>query len=166
MSNTFFYFAYGSNMSHKRLQARTPSARPIGRACLHGHRLVFDKPGKTDGSAKADCQKEDGFTVWGGLYEIDEAERTALDEAEGLGKGYAEGWVDVFLDDGSTVSALIYLATKKDPNLRPYTWYLKHVLVGTKDFSLPEDYVAKIKAIDAVKDSDPEREKRELSIYL
>lgn len=165
MSNIFLYFAYGSNMSHKRLQARTPSVRPIGRALLSGYRLVFDKASK-DGSGKADCQKEDGFSVWGGLYAIATVERANLDRAEGLGSGYDESRVNIRVGDGSTVSALTYLATEKDASLRPYTWYMKHVLIGAKDFSLPGGYVAEIQAVDVVKDSDLAREERELSIYL
>lgn len=79
--------------------------------------------------------------------------------------GYEESWVNVRLDDDSIVSALTYLATKKDATLRPYTWYVKHVLVGAKDFSFPDSYVAEIQAVEAVRDSNLAKENEELSIY-
>ena len=41
---TGLYFAYGSNMSTPRLQARLPHARPLGPAWLDGHRLAFGSP--------------------------------------------------------------------------------------------------------------------------
>ncbi|TNF88372.1 MAG: gamma-glutamylcyclotransferase, partial [Gammaproteobacteria bacterium] len=43
--DSLYYFAYGSNMSPARLQARVPSARPLGVYRLKGHRLSFHKRG-------------------------------------------------------------------------------------------------------------------------
>lgn len=167
MSETFLYFAYGSNMSHKRLQHinRAPSAKPMGRAYLVGYKLVFDKVSKADSSAKADCQKQEGFTVWGGLYTVLNSERRSLDRAEGLGHGYKEDWVKVHMDDGNAVLALTYIATDKQPNLRPFTWYVRHVLIGASDFSLPDDYINNIQAVDVITDRDSARVEKELSIY-
>ena len=48
------YFAYGSNLLHQRLQARTPSARPLFTGTLTEHDLRFHKIGD-DNSGKADC---------------------------------------------------------------------------------------------------------------
>ncbi|WP_372836144.1 SufD family Fe-S cluster assembly protein, partial [Pontibacterium sp.] len=41
-----YYFAYGSNMSLKRLQARVPSAMPLCSATLTRYQLRFHKSGK------------------------------------------------------------------------------------------------------------------------
>jgi hypothetical protein len=74
------YFAYGSNMSLARLQARTPSARRLGTAVLESHDLRFHKAGK-DGSGKCDVVHTGGAEcVYGVLYEID-AERDRLERA-------------------------------------------------------------------------------------
>lgn len=176
MVEKFYYFAYGSNMSHKRLHRRTPSARPIGRASLFGYRLRFDKI-STDGSGKADCEelllddapdRQEGLVVsivWGGLYEIDIAERAVLDDFEGLGRGYEARLVEVELEDGRGIEALTYVATNKKPGLLPYTWYVNHVLKGAEDFCLPSEYVQEILTIPANLDPDPARHEKELASY-
>jgi gamma-glutamylcyclotransferase len=164
--DTFFYFAYGSNMSSVRLLARVPSARSKGCAQVRGYRLVFDKISKKDGSGKADCEKADGedSIVFGVLFQIDELHRQALDAAEGLGLGYEAADVNVIIAEG-IVLATTYLASNKDSKLKPYSWYLYHVLTGATEFGLPRAYVARIEAVESDVDPDRERDKLERDIY-
>jgi len=163
----FLYFAYGSNMSAERLRAsdRAPSAQWMGSARATGHRLVFDKVGM-DGSGKADCQRTDApqDIVHGALYRIAQADRAALDRAEGLGNGYDAFEIGVDTDAG-VVLALTYRATRKDATLKPFTWYLQHVLIGARQSGLPESYIAAIEGIAAAQDEDLAREARERAIY-
>ncbi len=164
---TIKYFAYGSNMSLKRLQhpKRVPAARPMGRAILRCHRLAFHKK-SNDESGKCDIVVSSAADeVWGRVYEIDDKQKKCLDRAEGLGHGYDEKEVTVKLDCGSTVRAVTYYATKKDSTLKPYTWYKKHVLKGAKEAYLPADYIKRIEAIEATEGCDKEREADELEIY-
>ena len=166
-SDTFLYFAYGSNMSAARLRAadRTPSANLIGAARAAGYRLVFDKVGK-DGSGKADCERTGApaDVVHGAVFRIAHSDRPALDSAEGLGYGYDAFEIRVDTDLG-IVSALTYLATKKDSRLKPLTWYMHHVVHGARQCGLPDAYVAAIERVTAVRDLDVGRETKELSIY-
>ena len=163
---TFLYFAYGSNMSARRLQARAPSAELIGRAEVMGFRLTFDKFSRRDGSGKADCEKTRDPTdqVLGGLYRVNAADRDALDAAEGAGFGYEATDIVVQSRDGPR-RALTYLATDKRPGLTPYTWYLRHVVEGARELGLPMDYVTQIERVPALSDPNPEREAREFAIY-
>jgi hypothetical protein len=57
VSDTFLYFAYGSNMLTRRLTlpARAPSAVCAGTGYVECHRLAFDKVSR-DGSGKADIE--------------------------------------------------------------------------------------------------------------
>ncbi len=162
---SFLYFAYGSNMSSRRLRAsdRAPSAVFVGTARLAGHRLAFDKIGM-DGSAKADCERSGGTRdeVQGALFRIDQRDRAALDRAEGLGHGYDAFEVEVLAASGP-VRALTYLATRKDATLEPFDWYVHHVVMGARECGLPAAYVAAIEAVEAVRDPDREREARELA---
>jgi hypothetical protein len=64
-----------------------------------------------------------------------------LDRAEGVGKGYAEKDVLLTAQDGSLISAVTYIATKINESLKPYTWYVNHVLVGAREAQLPQDYI-------------------------
>ena len=165
---TITYFAYGSNMSFKRLRKRVPSAEPKERGVLRCHRLAFHKVSK-DKSGKCDIvSSKESDVVWGRLYYINGKEEKRLDRHEGLGSGYDKKFVTVELDCGCTVCAMTYYVeddTKKNPSLKPYTWYKKHVLVGAKEACLPPDYIKKIEEVKARKDCDKEREAKELKIY-
>lgn len=167
---SFLYFAYGSNMSHRRIRAanRAPSAIPLGPAWLHGHRLSFDKPGM-DGSAKADCGPSEhaGDVVYGGLFRVAAHELDALDRAEGaLGPeaGYRRVQLSVETATGP-VQAISYQACRKQAGLRAHDWYLQHVLQGAREFGLPEDYVAAIAQVPTAPDTDAARAAREQALH-
>jgi gamma-glutamylcyclotransferase (GGCT)/AIG2-like uncharacterized protein YtfP len=149
---TYRYFAYGSNMSTERLRGRTPSARPLGRASLAGHILRWHKLGR-DGTGKCDAaytgKRSD--TVWGVLFEIDRAEKAALDRVEGLGIGYDEAEVQVVLA-GACCSARTYRAKpgRTDAALKPRQWYKDHVLRGAREHELPVWYIEHLEGLAAI----------------
>lgn len=161
-----YYFAYGSNMSLKRLAARVPSARVVGNATLQGYQLRFHKRG-ADLSAKADAyftgRPED--RLMGVLFAIDPIEKIHLDKAEGAGVGYECIDVALRLDRGVTQLAFAYVALHIDRGMKPYRWYKQHVLQGALDAGLPDDYVALIHDISAIDDPDIERHLYESRIY-
>ena len=137
MPESFLNFAYGSNMSKRRLLQRTPSARTIGIGQLVGYRLVCRMRG-SDGSAKCDLH-ETGHAediAWGVLYEIAMAEKPLLDQAEGLGRAYEYKTLRVQVGE-QHVEAGAYIALEVDDTLLPYDWYLAFVLAGAEEHGLP-----------------------------
>jgi hypothetical protein len=150
-----------------RLQRRVPSARPLFVAQLRCHVLRFHKR-STDGSGKADSEYtgKESDVVRGVLFELDAAEKGALDEAEGLGSGYEEKTVSLRDYIGQTYSATTYFASDnhKDRNLRPYSWYLRFVLEGAKQHSLPAEYMKLIDAVEAIEDPNHARDSRNRQI--
>jgi len=124
------YFAYGSNMSTKRLLHRVPSAHVLEIGTLHSHQLVFHKVSDVDGSGKADIIAHHSMHVMGVLYRLDREDKATLDRLEGLGTGYAEKRVTIIDGNDSPITAVAYVATVTDPDLKPYTWYLQHVVEG------------------------------------
>ncbi len=162
--SSFVNFAYGSNMSTRRLRARTPSARPIGIAQLAGHRLTWHMRG-SDGSAKCDIletgRAED--LVWGVLYDIAASEKHLLDLAEGLGRAYAHKTVQV-RSGTQSLDAGAYVAIDTDASLLPYDWYLRFVLAGALEHRLPREYVDALSAVTVRVDPDRERRRRNLEI--
>jgi len=161
---SFINFAYGSNMSSRRLRARTPSARPLGIGQLVGHRLMWHKAGR-DGSGKCDAFEtgDASHVVWGVLYRIDLSERVHLDLAEGLGHGYDHKTVQVLTADGS-VAAGMYRATHIDATLQPFDWYLAYVLQGALEHGLPDSYRRELARIRAVVDADAERRRLNMAV--
>jgi cation transport regulator ChaC len=157
------YFAYGSNMLRERLLKRVPGATLIGLASGRGRVLRFHKK-SSDGSAKCDLaatQREDD-QVWGVLFEIPEDQIAVLDDAEGLGKGYARATIQVRREDGQAVDSAVYLATPGavEPTLKPYDWYRSLVVAGARQNNLPGPYVEAIEATPSVPDSMPRRKTR------
>ena len=161
------YFAYGSNMSLARLSARIPSVRRIGVGSLTGYKLIFHKAGESDGSAKCDAflTGDPSHEVLGVVYGIDPDDKHRLDIIEGVGYGYENRRVTVRLGDGSVVPAWVYCATSINTSLLPFDWYREHVVRGALENGLPDHYVSRIRAVEALSDPDPERAARELSIY-
>lgn len=142
-----FVFAYGSNLSTRRLRARTPSARPHCVARLAGHTLRFHKRG-ADGSGKADAFHT-GRTddeVWGAVYSMRAAELRTLDAIEG---GYDALELKVITPVGLVVPARVYRATAStiDATLRPFRWYLAHVRRGARRHGLPAAYIEGIRRV-------------------
>lgn len=124
---SFRYFAYGSNLWLPQLRSRCPSARVIGTAVLVDWELICDKP-STDGSLKLNIRPHPGFEVNGVVYEIDDPERSSLDEAE---PGYSA--VHVELERGWTLT----YTYEGDPGEGDvYEWYAAVVTKGMRSHGL------------------------------
>jgi gamma-glutamylcyclotransferase len=158
----FLYFGYGSNMLSVRLQRRTPSARMYATGHVTGRRLTFHKK-SDDRSGKGDAEAtgNDEDRVEGVLFWIDRAEKPALDDAEGLDRGYEEAMVDV-ITANATVKALAYVASAgaTDPARRPYHWYKRLVLAGAIEHGLPAATIAAIRAVASQDDPRPNRPRK------
>ncbi len=137
------YFAYGSNMSSRRLRARVPAARSLGSARLADRRLAFNKPGR-DGSGRANIVREPGVAVWGVLYEIEVSDWSVLD---GFEIGYERVKCDVTSARAEQLSAQVYQWTADTPEITPREWYREYLLEGAREHALPADYVAALERV-------------------
>ena len=140
------YFAYGSNMDPKQMAERCPGARALGRARLDDYRLdfVWDSPGW--GGGVGTVLPARGDVVWGALWELTDEDEEALDRYEGVAVGaYTKERVDLDAE-AKKVNALVYIATDarpKDPSAR----YVDALVRGAQAFSLPDDYVERLRAM-------------------
>ncbi len=160
------YFAYGSNMSEKRLKARLKKIKKIGIGILYEHKLLFHKTGK-DKSGKCDAfytGNKDDF-IYGVLYEIDDSDKKVLDDIEGLGSGYNDKKVLIKMLKGEVAEAFTYYAISIQKGLKPFKWYKNHVLVGALENNLPKQYIEFIKNVESIPDLNKHREYIETSIY-
>ena len=121
---SFRYFAYGSNMWVPRMVSRCPSARFVSTAAVAGWRAVYDKP-SLDGSAKLNLRPDRDATVSGVVYEIDDADRPALDAAE-------PAYEPVELPVG-----LAYVYRGEPTTVPPFEWYVDLVGAGARAHGLP-----------------------------
>ncbi len=165
---TFFYFAYGSNMLTQRLQARCPSAAPVGPARVSGFGIAMKKKSK-DGSGKATLApafrgiSQDTFGV---VFEIPENERQLLDHAEGYGYIRDDAYSVTLTRSDRRFTTSTYLAADDHiaTNLYPFCWYRALIIAGAEQHRLPQDYVADLRAQAFQPDPDPHRASRKEAI--
>jgi hypothetical protein len=119
----------------------------------------MDKSGKCNALPSGN-----GDSVIGVLFSFDPAERAKLDKAEGVGGGYEHAMVTVINDKRRRRKALTYRATPDyiDESLKPYGWYKDLVLAGSREHSLPPEYIAEyIESVEAVEDPNKTRDKKQ-----
>lgn len=104
-----YYFAYGSNLSHKQMAKRCPGSRYLGRAVLEGYAQVFDGYSELRKGAGANVVPAYGEQVTGGLYEISADNLRSLDKIE---VNYDRAEMSVKRMDGTVCEATVYL---RDP---------------------------------------------------
>ena len=154
------YFAYGSNMLIERLKTRVSSANNPTHYALQKHHLRFHKK-SVDCSGKCSivATESDKDVVHGVLFDIADAQSSALDNAEG--DGYQRDEITLILD-GTETKVFVYVAEKNkiDEALVPYRWYYDLVLAGAEQHALPSDYVAGLQAIPFTQDPKADRKSR------
>ncbi len=161
---TLYNFSFGSNMSSSRLLARLPEAKRVGTATLKGYELTFDMV-STDGSAKCSVRKTDqaDALVYGVVYQLNEAEKSILDDIEGPRYDCVD--ITVELIDGEQLAAHCYIANTLDESLLPFDWYLQHVHRGALEAGVPNHYSEAILARASCDDPDKTRAAREFAIH-
>ncbi len=137
------YFAYGRNMGSSTMELACPSSRFLGVAELRDHRLAFTRRSLRTGTGVADVLVAPGASVWGALYELDEADLAALDEKEGNGWAYERKPVRLFSEDGrSEHDAFAYVVIEPEPDhVPPSREYLQALLDGARERGLPDTYI-------------------------
>ncbi|HTS12302.1 MAG TPA: gamma-glutamylcyclotransferase family protein [Candidatus Limnocylindrales bacterium] len=148
MAATAWYFAYASNMNRAQMRSRAGAILEERPGRLDNYELAFNKKLR-GGVAGANIQPSSGKFVEGVLYKINESSFRELDRFEGAPVHYRRIQIDVRDPQGQTVAAQAYIATKVEKGLRPAPHYLKTILDGAAEHSLPEDYVNRIKAAAA-----------------
>ncbi len=151
-------------MSRRRIEERLGPCRALGAACLKGYQLKFHKRGR-DGSGKCTIQHT-GDTrrhVFGGLFDLSQAQARQLDGFEG--SGYSRQMVILKHQDLS-LNAYTYIAVAQsiDDSLMPFDWYRALVLQGARELELARSYVHKIRSLPYKVDPDPIRRRRNFHI--
>ncbi len=160
----WLYFAYGSNMPSRRIEARLGRCQVVSVGILPRFELRFHKQGR-DGSGKCDAywtgHRE--HRIHGVVYSIDDDQRRTLDRIEG--SGYEHRAVAVHATT-ETFEAYTYVARTAAiaSAALPFTWYKALVTEGAVEHGLPRDYVARLVSTPARVDPDWARSERHLEM--
>tara|TARA_B100000676_G_C17558640_1_gene571106 strand:+ start:121 stop:558 length:438 start_codon:yes stop_codon:yes gene_type:complete len=138
------YFAYGSNMSARRIRYRLGWAPSRVSAKLSDYVLSFNK--KSPDGGKANIKSSMGDHVEGILYSLNDLDLDRLDEFEGVHENHYER-KNIQVNDlnGHLISAIAYVAIKTGPESRPTREYLNYLLEG--EHLLSSEYVSKLEDI-------------------
>ncbi|XP_026738936.1 gamma-glutamylcyclotransferase-like [Trichoplusia ni] len=152
-NNTFFYFAYGSNLLAKRIHINNPSAVFYSVARLSRYRLDFNMISDTWNGAVATIVEDDDDEVLGIVWALNKADQHLLDEQEGLSLDwYFAKNVTVTTPTGRKIVARTYEEIEDTPKLEkgairpldrtPSSTYLEVIFLGAIEAGLPAAYVA------------------------
>ena len=130
MENTYYYFAYGSNLSWKQMEIRCKGCRPIQKALLRGYRLEFQNYSQRWGGGGATIVQQNKCFVEGGIYLLSEAHKKHLDKYE---KNYERISVTVETVDGKKNDCFTYIA-QEGFIMPPSISYLSTIMEGYRNF--------------------------------
>tara|TARA_B100000929_G_scaffold16272_1_gene12977 strand:- start:519 stop:953 length:435 start_codon:yes stop_codon:yes gene_type:complete len=138
------YFAYGSNMSARRIRHRLGWSPPRIAVTLQDYLLAFNKQSADGG--KANIQVSSGDEVEGILYFVKEGDLLTMDTYEGVSEQqYKRLDIEVIDLSGRPMSAVAYVALNTGPESRPTVEYLNYLLEGEHLLSL--EYVSRLEEI-------------------
>lgn len=131
------YVAYGSNLNMRQMKGRCPESVFLGTGVIEDHELQFK--GSVYG-AHATIAPKEGSTVPVGVWTIQKRDEKRLDLYEGHNpKGYSyydKRYIPVQMDDGRTISGMVYIMDRKQDFGQPTRGYYETVQEGYKNCGL------------------------------
>lgn len=131
------YFAYGSNMSRRRLEERVGAVEKKGRHLLKGYKQTFTKEG-LDKSGKGNIELSSESHVYGVAYVLTQSQFESLKEYE---KGYDVCELTVEDNNFAELKVHTFIATKPSTGLSPTADYFAHYLEGMEENNFPDEYI-------------------------
>lgn len=127
------YVAYGSNLHIVQMARRCPDARIYGSGIIKDYRLAFYNV--------ASILPQKGTDVPVGVWEISEEDEKALDRYEGFPHLYRKENIDVVMDNGKTVNAMVYIMNRSGEESGPEKHYYDTIYSGYRSFNLDTEYL-------------------------
>lgn len=147
------YVAYGSNLNLKQMSYRCPTAKVYGKGKLKRYRLLF-RGSKNNAYLTIESKKNSEVPVV--IWEIKPSDEVALDRYEGYPSFYYKEDVEVELDSGELVKAMVYIMTDKIKDRislnMPSKNYLASVKEGYRVFGFDLKYLKE--ALDISKNNE------------
>ncbi len=131
-----FYFAYGSNLSKKRMLERCPESKPKFPALLHNYKLVFVGYSRQWHGGVASINSFKGERVPGAVYELSERDLRRLDKYEGYPQDYDRIKIKVTSEDGDLIEAMTYVKKGQLEEEAPSREYLAVIRQGYRDWGI------------------------------
>ena len=131
------YVAYGSNLNMAQMRDRCPESEFVGTGVVENYELQFK--GSLHG-AHATIAPKEGSSVPVGVWKIQKRDESRLDLYEGYNqKGYCyynKEQIPVKMDDGSTLTGMVYIMDPRMDFGNPSKSYYDIVRQGYADCGL------------------------------
>ena len=131
-----YYFAYGSNLSHKQMLERCPDSKPRFRASLPNYNLIFAGYSCRWCGGVASIKPFTGEKVVGGIYEISKRDLCLLDCYEDYPDTYDRVSKTVITEDGGRVEAITYIKREQSEETQPSAEYISVIQQGYRDWRI------------------------------
>ncbi|MDO8491841.1 MAG: gamma-glutamylcyclotransferase family protein [Dehalococcoidia bacterium] len=131
-----YYFAYGANLNRKQMSERCPACKPLFRATLPNHKLIFTGWSRKWRGGTATIRPAQGEKVLGGIYEVSEADLKTLDGFEDVPQTNSRAKKTVVKDGGDWVEVVAYVKREQLEEAKPSPEYLAIVRQGYKDWRI------------------------------
>lgn len=129
------YVAYGSNLHLEQMCYRCPDAKVYGSGVIKNYRLAFYRV--------ASILPEVGTDVPVGVWSISPQDEKNLDRYEGFPHLYRKENIDVVMDNGETVTAMVYIMNQDGRESCPDRSYYNTIYTGYCSFGLDTEYLKK-----------------------
>jgi gamma-glutamylcyclotransferase len=146
-----FYFAYGSNLDLMQMQLKCPDAQFVSTARLDGYKICFPRKSFVRDCAIISIEPQEGESVWGALYEIEDRDLKRLDEREGYNprrdrekNTRTRQTVQVETSDERSVAAEVYIAVPGENPGLPTPQYIGYLVASAAECGLPKSHMVKL----------------------
>lgn len=141
------YFGYCTLLETANMQHYCPTATPVGVGSLSGYRLSFETYGPHDQRGGCNLREAAGEEILGVLYELTPEELAGLDGISGVDQGHYERIDVTVIRDAHQIPAVTYRIPAPGGPFHPSAAYVRPILDGAREWSLPEDYIARLAQI-------------------
>lgn len=157
MTNTFYYFAYGSNLLLTEIRRSCPSATRKCVVKLPDFALTFPRKSINRNCGVASIEARQGSEVWGGVYEISTSERQELEMREGFrpnrplsSNSYVPKDVIVFVDGdlAKPFNVITFVANPRANPPLPSNDYKNLIIAGAHEWNISAEHIARLEQIE------------------
>ncbi len=134
MAGDLWYFAFGSNVSTRRMRRIVGRWKDARRAVLRGYDAGFFSYSKVWGCGVLDIVEREGASVPGVAYLIDEGGASQLDKYEGVPLVARRLHVEVEVEGLGKVNAYTYVMLDRRKFVQPSSAYLDSLLSGLREW--------------------------------
>lgn len=124
------YIAYGSNLNLNQMKYRCPTTKLVGKGVVENYELQFKGMPHCSYATIAPCV---GNSVPVALWKLQQRDEKLLDRYEGYPSHYFKQDLAVKLDNGSELSAMVYIMNLRQEFGLPSESYYSTVAQGYKN---------------------------------